>query len=105
VRTPQATEKKFESYGPQQKPPDPPLPPLTLPPNVKFYGFGTMPNSTSRRAYIHDGDEVYIVGEGDILLKRFRIVRIGNDHLEFEEISTGRVGTAPFEEQPAGSQP
>jgi Tfp pilus assembly protein PilP len=102
VRTQQAAEKKIENYGPQQKPPDPPLPPLTLPPNVKFYGYIT---AASRRALIHDGDEVYIVGEGDILLKRFRIVRIGNDHLEFEEISTGRVGTAPLpEEQPAGSQ-
>jgi hypothetical protein len=45
---------------------------------------------------------VQILGEGDVLLKRFRIIRIGNDHLEFEEISTGRIGTAPLEEQAAG---
>ena len=97
-------EKKFQNYGPQPKPPDPPLPPLTLPPNVKFYGFGTVPNGTSRRAFLHDGDEVQILGEGDVLLKRFRIIRIGNDHIEFEEISTGRTGTAPLvEEQGGGS--
>jgi hypothetical protein len=104
---PRATnpEKKIENYGPQPKPPDPPLPPLTLPPNVKFYGFGTVPNGTSRRAFFHDGDDVQILGEGDVLLKRFRIIRIGNASLEFEEISTGRIGTAPLEEQATPGQP
>jgi hypothetical protein len=99
-KTPQK-EMKREFPGP---PLPPPTPPLTLPPNVKFYGFGTVPNGTSRRAFFTDGDEVYLLGEGDVLLKRFRIIRIGNDHLEFEEISTGRVGTAPLEEQAAPGQ-
>ena len=57
---------------------------------------------TSRRAFFTDGEEVYVLGEGDVLLKRFRIIRIGNANLEFEEISTGRIGTAPLEEQAAG---
>jgi len=88
--------------GPKDQPPPPPPPPLTLPPNVKFYGFGTVPNGTSRRAFFTDGDEVYVLGERDILLKRFRILRIGNANLEFEEISSGRIGTAPLEEQAGG---
>ena len=100
---PRATnlEKKFEKYGPEPQAPTPPPPPLVLPPNVKFYGFGTVPNGTSRRAFFTDGEEVYVLGEGDVLLKRFRIIRIGNANLEFEEISTGRIGTAPLEEQAA----
>lgn len=101
ARTPKA-EKKFENYGPQPKPPDPPLPPVTLG-NIKFYGYGSV-SGAARRAFFTDADgDVQIVGEGDVLLKRFRIVRIGNDHLEFEEISTGRVGTAPLEEQAPGA--
>jgi hypothetical protein len=85
-------------YGPC--PPAPP-PPLTRPPNVKFFGYGTGPNGTSRRAFFHDtsGDDVYIVNEGQIFLNRFRILKIGNASLEFEEISSGRKGTAPLEEQ------
>ena len=94
-------EKKIENYGPQPPVPTPPPPPPTLPPNVKFYGYGSV-NGTSRRAYFTDGEWVEILGEGDVLLKRFRIIRIGNANLEFEEISTGRVGTAPLEEQAAG---
>jgi hypothetical protein len=91
-----------EIVGPKDQPPPPPPPPLTLPPNVKFYGFGTVPNGTSRRAFLTDGEEVYVVAEGEVFLKRFRILRIGNASLEFEEISSGRVGTAPLEEQAGG---
>jgi len=75
---------------------------VTLPANVKFYGFGTVPNGTSRRAFLTDGEEVYVVAEGEIFLKRFRILRIGNANLEFEELSSGRTGTAPLVEEQGG---
>jgi hypothetical protein len=97
------SKKPSEFMGPKDQPPPPPPPPLVLPPNVKFYGFGTVPNGTSRRAFLHDGEDVYVLGEGDVLLKRFRIIRIGNANLEFEEISTGRIGTAPLVEEQAGA--
>ena len=103
-RTAQA-EKKIENYGPPLPPPLPPPPPCTLSANLKFYGYGSGFNGPSRRAFVHDGDDVHIVGEGDILLKHFRIIRIGNANLEFEDISRGCIGTAPFEEQAAGTQP
>jgi hypothetical protein len=96
-------QPKPAPIGPQLPPPPPPPPPLTLPGNVKFYGFGTVPNGTSRLAFFTDGEEVYVVAEGEVLLKRFRILRIGNASVEFEEISSGRTGTAPLEEQAGGS--
>jgi hypothetical protein len=95
--------KKVEIPGPQLPPPPPPPPPLTLPSGVKFYGFGTVPNGTTRLAFFTDGQEVYVVAEGEVLLQRFRILRIGNASLEFEEISSGRTATAPLEEQAGGS--
>ena len=96
-------DKKTEPLGPQLPPPPPPPPPLTLPSNVKFYGFGTVPNGTSRRAFFTDGQEVYVVAEGEVLLQRFRVLRIGNASVEFEELSSGRTATAPLEEQAGGS--
>lgn len=86
-------------------PPPPPEPPK-LPPNIKYFGFGIVQNGASRRAFFHDttGDDVYVVAEGGVLLKRFRILKIGNTNVEFEEISSGRRGTAPLEEQAAPSQ-
>ncbi len=87
------------------KPIPPPPPPLELP--VKFYGYGTVPNGTARRAFLTDGDEVYVVAEGDTLLARFRILKIGNATLDFEEISSGRQGKATLEDAgtAAGSAP
>jgi hypothetical protein len=87
-----------QAYGPI--PPPPPEPPK-LPPNMKFFGYGTIPNGTLRRAFLSDGDEVYIVGEGDTLLGRFRIVRISNANLEFEEIATGLHNTVTMQEESA----
>jgi len=75
--------------------------PTVSPLPVKFFGYGTVPNSMSRRAFFTDGEDVYIVGEGELLLNRFRILRIGNANLEYEEISTGLRGTANLEEQAA----
>jgi len=83
--------------GPQ---PEPPPPPPVLPASMKFFGYGTIPNGTARRAFLSDGDQVYIVGEGDTLLGRFRVVKIGNANLDFEEIASGRRGTASLSDEP-----
>jgi hypothetical protein len=80
---------------------DPEPPPPALPANMKFFGYGTVPNGTSKRAFLSDTEEVYIVGEGDTLLGRFRILRIGNASLEFEELGTGRRNSANLDEQAA----
>jgi hypothetical protein len=96
-------DKKKDIPGPQLPPTPPPPPPLTLG-NLKFYGFGTVPNGTRRVAFFTDCEEVYVVNEGEDLAKRFRILRIGNASVEFEEIASGRVGTAPLEEQQGCSQ-
>jgi hypothetical protein len=83
--------------------PQPPVevPPPSLPANMKFFGYGTVPNGTSKRAFLSDGEQVYIVGEGDTLLGRFRILRIGNASLEFEEVGTGKRNSASLDEQAA----
>jgi hypothetical protein len=91
--------------GPVGPMPLPPPPPPTLPPSMKFFGYGTIPNGSLRRAFLSDGDEVYIVGEGDTLLGRFRIVKISNANLEFEEIATGRRNTVTIQEEQAAAPP
>ena len=80
---------------------DPPLPPpaLELPPNMKFFGYGNVPNGTPRRAFLSYQDDVYIVSEGDMLMGRYRIVKINNSNLEFEEVSSGRHGQKAIEDQ------
>jgi hypothetical protein len=97
----QPKENKIVQHVQPGPPILPPPPPPMLPGNMKFFGYGTIPNGTLRRAFLSDGDEVYIVGEGDTLLGRFRIVKINNANLEFEEIATGRHNTVTMQEDQA----
>jgi len=94
---------KYDKKHPEPPPPPPPPPPepKVSPLPVKFFGFGTVPNGTKRLAFFTDGEVVLVVGEGELLLNRFRILRIGNANLEYEELSTGLRGTAILEEQAA----
>ena len=87
-----------DTSGITSDPPPPPEPPK-LP--LKFFGYGTVPYGSARRAFFTDGEEVHVVAEGELLLNRFRILKVGNASLEFEEVSSGRRGTAILEEQGA----
>jgi len=100
---PPVVEHKEEhptQVGPLQ--PAPPPPP-SLPGNVKFFGYGTVPNGTAKRAFLSDGDQIFIVAEGDTLLGRFRVVKIGNANLDFEEIASGRRGSTALSEEPVAA--
>jgi len=97
-QTPDQVVKRKEPSGPQVEPPPPAL---TIPANMHFFGYGTVPNGTARRAFFTDGEDVYIVSEGEVLLNRFRILKVNNASLDFEEVSSGRHGTANLEEQGA----
>jgi len=72
---------------------------VELPATMKFFGYGNVPNNTARRAFLEDGDEVYIVNEGDTLMGRYKILKINNASLEFEEVGSGRRGQKMLEDQ------
>lgn len=76
-----------------------PDPPKVSPLPVKFFGYGNVPKGTTRMAFFTDGEDVYIVSEGEVLLNRFRILKVNNTNLDYEEISSGLHGTANLEEQ------
>jgi hypothetical protein len=80
------------------------VPPTPLPPpapklDAKFFGYGTVPNGTPRRAFLSYQDEVLIVSEGDTLMGKYRILKINNSTLEFEDLSTGLRGQQIIEDQ------
>ncbi|HEY1424475.1 MAG TPA: hypothetical protein VGF20_13560 [Candidatus Acidoferrum sp.] len=71
---------------------------VELPLPYKFFGYGTVPNGTPRRAFLTDGADVLVVTEGEAFLERFRVLKIGNATIDFEEISSGRQGKANMED-------
>ena len=66
---------------------------------MKYFGEGKAQSGSGRRAFLTDGDAVYVVGEGDTVLGRYRIIRINHLSVEFEEIASGRHGTAKLEDE------
>jgi len=82
----------------------PVLPPPPAPPSVPatFFGFVSGSTGANRLGFFQAGDDVYVVGEGSLLLTNFRLLKIGNDTAEFEEVSTGRKASLAIS-QPAGA--
>lgn len=66
---------------------------------MKFFGYGSIPTGSLRRAFLEDGADVYVVHEGDTLLGHYRILKINNSNLEFEEVDSGRRGQKMLEDQ------
>ncbi len=83
--------------------PPPPAgpPPLVVP--ATFFGYVTDARTGTRRAFFSDADDVYVVGVGETLLGRFRLVQIGNNTAEMEEVATGRKTTLTITEEPGTS--
>ena len=88
-------KKKLETPPPPPPPPEPKVAPLP----AKYFGFGTIPNGTARVAFLSMGEDIFVLKEGELLLNRFRILKIGNANLEYEDVTMGLRGTAPLEEQ------
>jgi hypothetical protein len=73
------TAKPFT--GPQQLPPPTPevKPPTPRAPQIplKFYGFVNPSRTDIKRAFFLDGDDIIIAAEGELVKKRYKIMRIG----------------------------
>jgi hypothetical protein len=95
VKTPEQllAEKKYPTVNLQ------PLPPVQVP--GEFFGYATTPATGKRVAFFKQGDEVLVVAEGDTFLNNFRLIHIGNDTADVEQISDHRHSTVPML-QPAG---
>ena len=77
-------------------PPPPPPPP---PAPVRFFGFSQASAGGARRVFLTNGEETFIIREGDVFMQRYRLVRIGNENVEIEEISGAHRWVVPREQQ------
>ena len=69
----------------------PPPPPITL----RFYGFASKPGE-SKKVFLSQGEDIFIAGEGDIVNRRYRIVHIGVNTVEVEDVLDGRRQVLPL---------
>ena len=85
---PEKIKPKFVFVGPAAPPPPAPPPP---PPNapaipLKFYGFVNPARPDIKRAFFMDAEEIVVAGEGEVIKKHYKIVRIGINSAEVEDI-------------------
>ncbi|HKM80753.1 MAG TPA: hypothetical protein VJY15_07305 [Candidatus Acidoferrum sp.] len=78
---------------------------VIVPPQLpwKFFGFGNLPSSGVREAFLLEGEDVHIVGEGEVVLNHIRIVHIGNEKIEYEDTNTGARNSNQLEAVPGPS--
>jgi hypothetical protein len=77
-----------------------PLPPPPVQVPAEFFGYAAQTKSGKRVAFFTSGDDVLVVAEGDRFLNTFRLIHIGNESAEVEEISTGRHAMVPLVQPP-----
>jgi len=103
---PPPTAEQAEAQRPFTGPkPPPPPPPVQVP--AEFFGYASHAASGKRVAFFTAGDDVLVVPEGDRFLNNYRLVHIGSESAEVEEISSGRHATVPMvlpPDQGAGNQ-
>ncbi|MGB6945919.1 MAG: hypothetical protein WBE37_26200 [Bryobacteraceae bacterium] len=92
-------------YGPMPPqavvpPPEPRAPPIPL----KFYGFVNKTKVGDKRAFFLDGEDIVIASEGDVIKKRYKIVRIGINSavVEDTEFKSNNQQTLPLVAELAG---
>jgi len=99
-RPPKISQASLNANRGQVQPPLVPAGPPPLVFDMKCFGFVAGPVAGMRRAFFQTGDDVIIAGVGDLLENRFRLIRIGNDSVEVEEVGgSGRRATVAMEEE------
>jgi len=84
--------------GPPAPPPPPPPPPILL----KYYGYSSAKGDARKHAFFLDGDEILVAAEGEMVKKRYKVVRIGVNSVVMEDTQFKHEQTLPLAEEAAG---
>ena len=76
----------------QAMPAAPPPPP---PINLKFYGFAGRKDGY-KRIFLSQGEDIFVAKEGDIVDRRYRIVKINANSVDVEDVLTNNRQTLPL---------
>jgi hypothetical protein len=72
-------------------PPPPPPPPITL----GFYGYASE-KSGQKQVFLLHGEDIFIASEGDVVDRRYRVVKIGPASIQVEDIPYHNTQTLPL---------
>jgi hypothetical protein len=64
------------------------VPPVQTPPPsipLKFYGFANSPGEP-KKVFLKNGDDVFVAGEGEIVDRRYKVIRISATSVEIQDM-------------------
>lgn len=71
-------EVKNPVYTPPPVPPPTPIP-------LKFFGFASKPGEP-KKIFLSQGEDVWVAGEGEIVNRRYKVVRINVNSVEMQDV-------------------
>jgi len=87
-----ALDHRVAGSGPQVPPPPPPPPPS----NLRFYGFATSRPDGAKRIFLTKNEDVFIAAEGDIVDRRYKVVRISTNAVEILDVLSNNRESIPL---------
>jgi len=90
VTTPFKTKPKTPE--PEGPPPTPPPPPI----NLRYFGFANNSGSPVRKAFLSNGDDVFVAAEGDIVNRRYKILHINPTSIEIQDVLSNNTQSIPL---------
>lgn len=71
------------------------LPPQPPPINVKFFGFASKPGEP-KRIFLSQGEDIWVAKEGDVINRRYRILKINPNSVEIEDVLSNNRQSIPL---------
>ena len=93
VEPPPRVVASVVTQAPQASAPPPPPPPP--PSNLKFYGFAT-PQGGTKRIFLIKNEDVFLAKEGDIVDRRYKVVRISPNAVEILDVLSNNRESIPL---------
>lgn len=93
VEPPHIVKSPVLDQQPVAQGPPPPAPPPPI--NLTFYGFAT-PTGGTKRIFLAQGEDVFIAKEGDIVDRRYKVVRISQNAVEILDVLSNNRQSIPL---------
>jgi hypothetical protein len=85
------------SGPPKGNAPPPPPPPEPKPP-LRFFGFARGGAAGVHRVFLTDGDAVFVAQEGQVVMRRYKVLHIQAQSVEVEDVTAARRWVLPLEQ-------
>ena len=76
-------------------PPQPTGPPPPPPINLKFVGFASGTGEPTK-VFLTQGDDIFVAAEGEIVNRRYKVMRIHPNSVEIEDVLSNNRQTIPL---------